>query len=563
MTGDIVNATGDGCVTSCPATQGQTMQTGGRCVAAGDADATQCANAGRVRLSGGNCATQCGANTAPTSTTNRQCIAAATACSGTAGYNSGTATCVTSPTSEAQCRAISKVRLSGGNCAAMCGSNNAPTNIGTNNQCVAATTACTGTAGYNSGTATCVANPTNEAQCRALSKVRLMAGNSCATMCGANNAPTNIGTNNQCATASSVCAATDGYNSGTRTCVTSGHTASTCQAFPGTMRVLEGSTCAAMCNANRAPNSTGTCAAASTVCTTAQGYNSGTRVCVSSPNAAQCQALSRVRLMTGGTCAAMCAANNAPTSSSNRQCVAATTACMTGAQGYDSSSRTCIAAGSVNAAADCAVFTGATGKNLFQSGTGCVTASACRTGNRAVSGMTCIAGTAAACLADGGRGFTLNTGCVTPTMANCNANNYNFTGGVCVSRITCAAGEGFDSTTNMCVGTEALRLKQECEARSRSQRRTRDGDLNCDSSDNGNCDVEHAHLVHPSCPTLAQCTIANRVRRLDGSCQATCLLSSTSTVFREMFRGWSFGAAKRHDSQQRSRRHGWPMQASD
>ena len=89
----------------------------------------------------------------------------------------------------------------------------------------------------------------------------------------------------------------------------------------------------------------------------------------------------------------------------------------------------------------------------------------------------------------------------------------------------------------MCVGTEALRLKRECEARSRSQRRTRDGDLSCDSPDNGNCDVEHAHLVHESCPTLAQCTITNRVRRLDGSCHATCLLSSTSTVFREMFEG--------------------------
>ena len=92
--------------------------------------------------------------------------------------------------------------------------------------------------------------------------------------------------------------------------------------------------------------------------------------------------------------------------SAEDQCV---TSCAAN-EGLSASSgvnRNCVASGSTTAQ-QCSNNS----MMLLQSGTGCVTTSACRTGSRAVSGMTCIAGTAASCLADGGRGFTSGTGCV-------------------------------------------------------------------------------------------------------------------------------------------------------
>ena len=121
------------------------------------------------------------------------------------------------------------------------------------------------------------------------------------------------------------------------------------------LRLAAGTGCAAMCIANNAPNASGQCGVATTVCAATDGYDSTDRVCVtSSQTATQCQAVSRVRL-TGGNCATICATGNAPNASG--QCGTATAVC-TGTQGYDSSSNVCLAAGSVDEAADCAVFTG-------------------------------------------------------------------------------------------------------------------------------------------------------------------------------------------------------------
>ena len=404
--------------TVCTTAQG--YNTGTRlCVAS--PNAAQCQAVRRVRLSGGNCATMCGNNNAPTSATDRQCIAATTACTTAQGYNTSTRVCVASP-NVSQCQALSRV-LEGSSCAAMCNANRAP-DSGT---CGAATTVCTTAQGYNTGTRLCVASP-NAAQCQAVRRVRLSGGN-CATMCGNNNAPTSA-TDRQCIAATTACTTAQGYNRATRVCVSSPDETQ-CQAV---RRVrLSSGNCALRCGRNNAPTSLTDrqCIAAATACTGTQGYNASTRVCVASPNQAQCRVLNRVRLV-GGRCAALCTANTAPTSASNRQCIAAARACG-GRQGYNSETRTCIAASSVDAGADCAVFTG--GKNLFQSGMGCITQAACRSASMtAVNGNECLVASARTCVRDMGQGFTSGTGCVMADATSCSA-----------------AGITFDSDNSRCV----------------------------------------------------------------------------------------------------------------
>ena len=267
------------------------------------------------------------------------------------------------------------------------------------------------------------------------------------------------------------------------------------------------------------------CVAATTACTGTQGYNASARVCIASPtDEAQCRAISKVRL-SGGNCATMCGMNNAPTSSSNRQCVAATTACSSGAQGYNSSTRTCIAAGSVNAATQCAVFAGATGKNLFQSGTGCVTASACRTGSRAVSGSTCITGTAMACFNDGGRGFSSGTGCVDASMASCMAGNYDFSGGMCIARLTCTGGMPIvNSAGDDCVATCAA--GEGLSAMSGAGRRC----IAAATASAQQC-VNNGSIRLAAGGCAAMCGVATNAPNASGQCQAATTACTTAQGF--------------------------------
>ena len=172
---------------------------------------------------------------------------------------------------------------------------------------------------------------------------------------------------------------------------------------------------------------------------------------------AQCANAMRVRLA-GGTCAAMCGDNNAPTSSTDRQCIAATTACMNGADGYNSGTNTCVDAANVRSAAECAVFTG--GKNVYRPSMGCVTADACRGNNRerAVDSQNeCVNATADACFQDDGFGFDSNAmTCVTAAAGTCSG-RYEFDMAVmrCVASFACPqsgmTGTIVNSTGNGCV----------------------------------------------------------------------------------------------------------------
>ena len=438
LTNSIYDADSGGntCVAVCPAREGLMTGTNQSCVAAGSATAEQCVNAGRVRLAAGTgCAAMCSANNAPAS---GQCGVATTVCTATQGYNTATRLCVASP-NEAQCRALSRVRLSGGNCATQCGANNAPTSL-TNRQCIAATSACSGTQGYNAGTRLCVANP-NEAQCRALSRVRLSGGN-CATQCGANNAPTSL-TNRQCIAATTACSGTQGYNAGTRLCVANPNEAQ-CRALSRVR--LSGGNCAAMCGANNAPTSltNSQCIAATTACTGAQGYDSGMRTCVSNPTAAQCVAVSRLLHSTAANgCVATCLANEASSTTAVGSVVAGTcfsrTLCPSDSnQGYDALSRMCVA----GTAATCFAAGSAA---YFRTGMGCVTASNCGVNNAAVRGSSMATCQSRLTACTGTMTGLRNNVCVTPThVSDCG-------GGVPI----------YDARTggNVCVATA-----QDCEA---------------------------------------------------------------------------------------------------
>ena len=127
--------------------------------------------------------------------------------------------------------------------------------------------------------------------------MRVLEGSTCASMCDANRAPDSDGACDA-ATAMSVMQRTV-IIAQTRVCVTTGQTAAQCQAL--SMRVLEGSSCASMCDANRAPDSDGACGTATAICDATDGYDSTDRVCVTSgQTAAECQALS-MRVLEGST----------------------------------------------------------------------------------------------------------------------------------------------------------------------------------------------------------------------------------------------------------------------
>ena len=130
-------------------------------------------------------------------------------------------------------------------------------------------------------------------------------------MCDADRAPDSDGA---CGTATAICDATDGYDSTDRVCVTTGQTAAQCQAL--SMRVLEGSTCASMRNADRAPDSDGACGTATAICDATDGYDGTDRVCVSTPTAVQCVAVGRLLHSTAANgCVTACLANEASSTS--------------------------------------------------------------------------------------------------------------------------------------------------------------------------------------------------------------------------------------------------------
>ena len=253
----------------------------------------------------------------------------------------------------------------------------------------AAAGTCSMTAGYrfDSGTNACVALIT----CSGGTPIINSAQSACVASCAAGEGLSAMsGAGRRCIAAASATAAQ---------CVNN-----------GAVLLADRSACADRCIANNAP-ANGQCGVATTVCATTDGYNTGTRTCVTSgQTAATCQALAMRVLQTGGNCAAMCADNNAPNASG--QCGTATSVC-TGAQGYDSGTNTCIAAGSVGSVAQCSVFSS---KNVYRPSTGCVTASACRGDMGAVNANECVTASAQTCFTDEGRGFS-SSSCVTASSA--------------------------------------------------------------------------------------------------------------------------------------------------
>ena len=93
--------------------------------------------------------------------------------------------------------------------------------------------------------------------------------------------------------------------------------------------------------------------------------------------------------------------------------------CATGEGLSASSGGFCITAGDVTAE-QC----GNAGR-VRLAGTGCVTEANCRTGNRAVSGNSCVTGTAQLCFEDDGRGFS-DGSCASPSETNCMAGGFTF-----------------------------------------------------------------------------------------------------------------------------------------
>ena len=257
-----------------------------------------------------------------------------------------------------------------------------------------------------------------------------------------------------------MCASGEGVSAGSgasvRVCIASGDVTAQQCVNNGAVRLADNSGCADRCSANNAP-ANGQCGLATTVCATTDGYDNVNNVCVTSgQTAATCQALGMRVLQTGGSCAAMCATNNAP--NAGGQCGTATTVC-TGAQGYDSGTNTCIAVGDVMAAAECAVFTGTGGKNVYRATMGCVTESACQGGGvRAVNNQNeCVDASEMACFEDGGQGFTSGTGCVTAASGTCSSTaGYRFDSGAgeCVAIINCSGGTPIiNSAQNGCTAS--------------------------------------------------------------------------------------------------------------
>ena len=369
------NSARDGCVAMCDTGEGLSSSSGSgrRCITAGDVTAQQCAHAGQLRLAGAGCVTADACRTGNRAVSGNSCV-------------TGTAQ---------TCFEDGGRGFSDGSCAE------------------ASASSCLKNSGYrfDSGTNVCIALM----ECSGGTPFL----NSALDMCAA------------------ICASGEGVSAGSgasvRVCIASGDATAQQCVNNGAVRLADNSGCADRCSANNAPDN-GQCGLATTVCATTDGYNSGTRTCVTSgQTATTCQALDMRVLQTGGNCAAMCANNNAPNVSG--QCGTATSVC-TGAQGYDSDTNTCIAVGDVMAAAECAVFTGTAGKNVYRPTMGCVTASACRgSGGRAVNQNECVTASAPTCFEDGGQGFTSGTGCV------------NAGSGTCLS----SAGYRFDSDTNACV----------------------------------------------------------------------------------------------------------------
>ena len=343
-----------------------------------------------------------------------RCAVAATACSGTAGYDSTNRVCVPMVTVTApQCAAVSKVllRAVGGGCAAMCAA----------------------TDGLNAATSVCTSSPTG-VQCQANNNARLRDSGCVAS-----------------------CMDADGYNSTTFTCVTSGQTGTECQANGG--RLLRNSGCVSTCEDDDGLRNSHTCVTSNATadeCTANNALlNAGQRTCISRTGCTGMSNGNRYINSDDNTCVAMCASGEGR--SADGECIASSSVsaadCNRGgqvlttsggcadacdaAEGLNTGTFTCTASGLNGTLCD------ANGGRVYNSNT-----SACETA------MTCTA-------RSGGSAhrFISNMQCVNSCPANQGVNNGECTSTALTGQFCLDAGRVLRSSNcvDSCAAAEGLR----------------------------------------------------------------------------------------------------------
>ena len=311
------------------------------------------------------------------------CTDRVTACTGGAGYNSGTKLCVTSGavTSAAQCMGLTSTPIyneveddsGSGTGAGSCVGGVVNCDDGeviSASACVSGLTACTGGAGFDNAGRVCVAagSVTDPAHCRANNEqVLLSAVGSCAQMCaGATEAPGADGTG-RCAEAATVCGSEAGYNSTSRTCVAAADaTAPQCVALMRVLLRVEDDGCAAICAENGAPSDAGACGEVATVCSGGKGYDPDLRVCKDAGSIAsvrECFGANNIFNATPsgrrhlGDCVAMATdCDDDEAVSADNVCTDKADVC-TGGAGYNETTQLCVVSGEVTGLAQCAGLT--------------------------------------------------------------------------------------------------------------------------------------------------------------------------------------------------------------
>ena len=295
------------------------------------------------------------------------CTAKATACTGGVGYLAGQKVCGV-PTRQSDCAGLDRtyydMRSGDDLCVASptdCEADEAGITITGGNVCRGKEAACVGTViGYDATNKICRV-PQAASDCT--SRDTLMIYNprsgdhdvcvAAATNCDADEAVVS----STCTAKATACTGGAGYNGTTKACVPSGSVTGLAQCAGLTNMIYnEGDTAnmgscvlAAMnCDSGEAVSS-GRCVEAASACTGMQGFNNGTRMCVAAGsvnNPDHCRAAGKVLLSASDNCAATCVANEAPGPDGRGRCRAATGACTRG-QGYNSTDKVCISAGSV------------------------------------------------------------------------------------------------------------------------------------------------------------------------------------------------------------------------
>ena len=353
-------------------------------------------------------------------TTNVCTTASAMTCfnvSGTAVFNGGTSACVATPTG---CNDdFAAVRDDSGMTAT----------------CTAKATACTGGVGYLAGQKVCGV-PTRQSDCAGLTATYydMRSGDDLCvaspTDCEADEAGITITGGNVCRGKEAACVGTViGYDATNKICRVP-QAASDCTSRDTLMiynpRSGDHDVCVAAatnCDADEAVVSS-TCTAKATACTGGAGYNGTTKACVPSGSVtglAQCAGLTNMIYNEGDTAnmgSCVLAAMNCDSGEavSSGRCVEAASAC-TGMQGFNDTTRMCVAAGSVNNANHCR----AAGKVLLSASDNC----------------------AATCADNEAPGPDGRGRCRAATTA-------------------CVGGQGYNSTTKVCISVGSVENENQC-----------------------------------------------------------------------------------------------------